>query len=323
MLATPADLADLGRGFSFTEALVESPDEIRAVEVKQAEQGLEVALSGAAAAPGAVAGSTAQPHGPHRLRRVRRRDDRGCDPRAGAGEGRRRDCARCAGGCACRAAFASQPLSAQTGSLHAAAWVGWDGAHPPGARGCGSPQRAGQGDRRAAGAARGSRRDGLLLVTSRASYEMVQKAATAGVRMLVAVSAPTALAVSAWRRIPALRWWVLLGNHNKSCIRIRKDWHEHPSPGHHGQRHQRVLRQRGRHPPMRPRAWRRTSRASGIRACASRSSRTPPLAAKGSSLPRWLRCVRCRHRHRALPRALDSQRADALTTARLSVRPGG
>lgn len=32
-------------------------------------------------------------------------------------------------------------------------------------------------------------------MTSRASYEMVQKAATVGIRMLVAVSAPTALAV--------------------------------------------------------------------------------------------------------------------------------
>jgi FdhD protein len=44
--------------------------------------------------------------------------------------------------------------------------------------------------------ARGAdRQDGFLVVTSRASYEMVQKAATAGARMLVAVSAPTALAV--------------------------------------------------------------------------------------------------------------------------------
>jgi FdhD protein len=32
-------------------------------------------------------------------------------------------------------------------------------------------------------------------VTSRASYEMVQKTATLGIRMLVAVSAPTALGV--------------------------------------------------------------------------------------------------------------------------------
>ncbi len=36
---------------------------------------------------------------------------------------------------------------------------------------------------------------GFLITTSRASYEMAQKTATAGVRMLVAVSAPTALAV--------------------------------------------------------------------------------------------------------------------------------
>ncbi len=36
---------------------------------------------------------------------------------------------------------------------------------------------------------------GYALITSRASYEMVQKAATLGVRMLVAVSAPTALGV--------------------------------------------------------------------------------------------------------------------------------
>ena len=37
--------------------------------------------------------------------------------------------------------------------------------------------------------------DGYVLVTSRASYEMIQKAATLGIRMLVAVSAPTALGV--------------------------------------------------------------------------------------------------------------------------------
>jgi FdhD protein len=36
---------------------------------------------------------------------------------------------------------------------------------------------------------------GFIVVTSRASYEMVQKAAMAGVGLLAAVSAPTALAV--------------------------------------------------------------------------------------------------------------------------------
>jgi FdhD protein len=87
-----------------------------------------------------------------------------------------------------------QALNERTGSFHAAAWVDWNGAnqlvredvgrHNPLDKVIGALLRAGT-DRSA----------GFLLVTSRASYEMVQKAATAGVRMLVAVSAPTALAI--------------------------------------------------------------------------------------------------------------------------------
>jgi FdhD protein len=40
-----------------------------------------------------------------------------------------------------------------------------------------------------------SGRDGILLLTSRVSIEMVQKAAVLGAEILVAVSAPTALAI--------------------------------------------------------------------------------------------------------------------------------
>ena len=39
------------------------------------------------------------------------------------------------------------------------------------------------------------RGDGFIVTSSRASYEMVQKTASAGVNMLVAISAPTGLAV--------------------------------------------------------------------------------------------------------------------------------
>lgn len=42
--------------------------------------------------------------------------------------------------------------------------------------------------------------NGALFVSSRASYEMVQKAAACGVEILFAVSAPTALAVEVARR---------------------------------------------------------------------------------------------------------------------------
>ena len=38
-------------------------------------------------------------------------------------------------------------------------------------------------------------REGFLILTSRASYEMVQKAASVGIGLIVAISAPTALAI--------------------------------------------------------------------------------------------------------------------------------
>jgi FdhD protein len=87
-----------------------------------------------------------------------------------------------------------QQLGASTGSLHAAAWVDWQGRIVLAREDVGRHNALDK----VIGAllARGmDRQGGFLVVTSRASYEMVQKAATAGVCMLVAVSAPTALAV--------------------------------------------------------------------------------------------------------------------------------
>ena len=193
MLATPTDLTDLGRGFSFTEALVESPAEIRAVELKSTAQGIEVAV--------------AVPQ--QRLAQLldRRRNLTG---RTGCGvcgaetieDAIRVPAAVAAGGVIGREALVGalvalrsrQGLNARTGSLHAAAWVGWDGQI--------RLVREDVGRHNALDKVIGAlleqqadRQDGLLVITSRASYEMVQKTATAGVRMLVAVSAPTALAI--------------------------------------------------------------------------------------------------------------------------------
>lgn len=86
-----------------------------------------------------------------------------------------------------------QKLGALTGCTHAAVWVDGHGDFVTGAEDVGRHVALDKllGLRaRIAGA-----RDGALVVSSRASYEMVQKAAACGVEILFAVSAPTALAI--------------------------------------------------------------------------------------------------------------------------------
>jgi FdhD protein len=87
-----------------------------------------------------------------------------------------------------------QPLSARTHGAHAAAWVGLDGAlllvredvgrHNALDKLVGAALRVGH-----------DFANGFCLITSRCSYEMVQKAVAAGMPALVAISAPTALAI--------------------------------------------------------------------------------------------------------------------------------
>jgi formate dehydrogenase accessory protein FdhD len=192
MMATPCDLADMGVGFTVTEALADYA-EIRDVTVDRSSGEYELRLS----LTGSRLGEMLQ-----RRRNLTGRT--GCGvcgaetiedairrppPVAAGGETSREQLVQ-----ALRRLRELQPLGAQAGSLHAAAWVGWDGEvqrvredvgrHNALDKLIGSRLRAGE-----------SFSDGYVLVTSRASYEMVQKAATLGIRMLVAVSAPTALGV--------------------------------------------------------------------------------------------------------------------------------
>jgi FdhD protein len=88
-----------------------------------------------------------------------------------------------------------QILQALTGAVHAAAWVSAAGEILALEEDIGRHNALDKLIGRLAMQATDFSQ-GLALLTSRASYEMVQKAATVGIPMLAAVSAPTSLAVS-------------------------------------------------------------------------------------------------------------------------------
>ena len=218
MLATPADLEDLAYGFTLSEELVAAPEEIQSVEVMAVPRGTEVAaeLGGApdvSGAPGAepadaafeVRIGIAWERFPELLRRRRNLTGRtGCGlcgtetleaavrghSRVGSGPRVTPD--------ELHAAIAEleslQPLNARTGSVHAAAWV----VPGEGIRLVREDVGRHNALDKAIGAlvrARAPLDTGYMLVTSRASYEMVQKAATVGIAFLAALSAPTGFAV--------------------------------------------------------------------------------------------------------------------------------
>ena len=193
MLTTPADLEDLGVGFTLSEAVVHSPDEIKSVEVLNEAGRLEVRIG--------IAGERFAEL-LHRQRNLTGRTGCGlCGAetieqaiRHPAPVGRGASITLPELHQALTELHSRQPLNAQTGSVHAAAWalpgkgiqlVREDvGRHNALDKVIGALTRAGV-DCTA----------GYLVITSRASYEMVQKAATVGISLLAAVSAPTALAI--------------------------------------------------------------------------------------------------------------------------------
>src|ERR1700761_6009214 len=176
MLATPQDLEDLARGFSLSEELVDQPAEIRGVEVRRLPEAAEVRIA------------IAWEKFPELLRRRRNLTGRtGCGlcgsetleqtvrTKSVVGTGPTVRIQELHGAIADLPS--RQVLNAGTGSVHAAAWV------IPG-RGI-ECLREDVGRHNALDKTLGALmqdgtdlESGFMLVTSRASYEMVQKAAT-------------------------------------------------------------------------------------------------------------------------------------------------
>jgi len=194
MMATPADLDDFALGFALGEGIVERADELVVESIEESLEGVSIALK--------------VPAGRAAVLETRRRNlegRSGCGlcgmarieavlrppPPVGAG----RDIRPAALERALRELHDLQPLNALTGATHAAGWAGADGSvalvredvgrHNALDKLVGAIAHAGI-DPQA----------GFAVATSRASYEMVMKAAQAGIPLLAAISAPTALAIA-------------------------------------------------------------------------------------------------------------------------------
>jgi FdhD protein len=193
MLATPANFEDYAVGFTLSEGLVARPDEIREVDVTVGAEAVDVRITVAWERFTELL---------HRRRNLTGRTGCGlCG--AQTAEGAIREVAKVGPGtvvtiedlhAAIEQLGARQPINARTGSVHGAAWV------CPGQGIQLVREDVGRHNAldKAIGALVRSKTDlasGYMLITSRASYEMVQKCATVGISFLAALSAPTAFAV--------------------------------------------------------------------------------------------------------------------------------
>jgi len=193
MMATPADLEDFAVGFTLSEGIVRRPEEIERVEVVRYAQGIEAQI----AIPDEAAARLAE-------------RGRALIGRVGCGlcgvetiqEAMRVPTPVASGPMiavdalwrAERELPARQVLNEATGSLHGAAWATSEGGLEYVREDVGRHSAL---DKLIGALVRGGRdpADGFVVLTSRASYELVQKAATVGVRLVAAVSRPTGLAI--------------------------------------------------------------------------------------------------------------------------------
>lgn len=195
MMASPHDLHDFAVGFSLSEGLIASPDQLLDVQVQPLLEGISLAMTVAPEAHGAHLDRDGERLLPGRsgcgICGTRELESAIRQPGAVHGDvglshaGLQR---------ALAGLQACQPMNAATGAVHAAAFASAEGEIVR--------VREDVGRHNALDKLVGAlHRDGLdpasgfALVTSRASYEMVTKAASAGFTVLAAISAPTALAI--------------------------------------------------------------------------------------------------------------------------------
>ena len=193
MMATPADLEDFALGFSLSEGIIAHPGECYGIDVVNGAAGITIEIEIASGAFMAL-----------KERRRTLAGRTGCGlcgvdsldqvcrplPKLAPAQGFHAAGVRRALG----EIGPLQALTRLTGAAHAAAWCGLGGElrsvredvgrHTALDKVIGAMTRA-----------KAVPADGFLLITSRVSFEMAQKAARAGVAALVGMSAPTSAAV--------------------------------------------------------------------------------------------------------------------------------
>ncbi len=196
MMASPKDLELFALGFSLSEGIVESSHEIYGMDIVQGCNGIEVQIElssrrfmGLKARRRQLAGRTGCG-----VCGVEQLDDIG-KPLTPLPFTQTFDLANLDEALASLKTF--QPVGQLTGCTHAAAWLTLSGEALGGHEDVGRHVAL---DKLLGRRAREGWNSGAVLVSSRASYEMVQKSAMCGVEILFAVSAATSLAVDVAER---------------------------------------------------------------------------------------------------------------------------
>lgn len=199
MMTTPSDLEDLAIGFSLTEGVIQRPEDVRGLHIEPNAGGLRLAID-----------LTAERLHEHLARKRALSGRTGCGvcgiedlkalPEASRFHETAPGIALPTVHRALTALEGRQRLNGLTHAVHAAAWADLDGTiiavredvgrHNALDKLIGALCRSGV-----------SPDNGFVVVTSRCSFELVEKVAVFGARTLVAISAPTSLALERARHL--------------------------------------------------------------------------------------------------------------------------
>jgi FdhD protein len=199
MMCTPSDLEDFAVGFSLTEGIIRRTDDIRAMRIEAEERGLRLNIDLI----------------PERMHEhlARKRvlsgrtgcglcgiDDLSSLPRATPASGAPPRVTPRAIQRALTQLEQEQPLNELTRAVHAAAWADLEGSIQAVREDVGRHNAL---DKLIGALCRIDARgdQGFFIVTSRCSFELVEKVAAFGAKTLVAISAPTSLALERARAL--------------------------------------------------------------------------------------------------------------------------